>query len=527
MTAGKLLKFPHDSVLVKLLVAARQTSDTKTIVHDALGFEKSYPELLGDVLKTRQLLWARLPPSAIDDRGLLRGDSQYVAILAKSGYEFLVAFFSIRAMGGVCVPLGSGVLPEEAQYFLSKTNATCMLAGRDSMGRADAIRTHVQDLALFPISIEAAPSRRVEIDDTLRMDPDGPGLVMFSSGTTGLPKGAVLPRRCFSAALPMEPGAVALHYRPANWIGGAASLIQPMLSGNTLYSIRVEAGNARAEAVLEAFRTHRITHARFTPDLLRRMKDLLMGDFSKGDKGNHFRGLSSIMCSAGMLESSTKDFWTDLTGLPFENIYAATELGGPATRGVSGIQGSIGTPMPGIKAKISEGNQGELYIKSPNMFTRYIGDEETTQAAFDDEGYFKTGDLAVLRDGEYIFAGRVNVDYVQFGLYRISTLTVESSLMNLPRISEACVVAVPDNDIRSDLRYSLAPYKLPTLLRILKDGEDLPRTVSGKPIKRQILNLYFGSTDGAQPKTDPPGVERCGWEAAIKPWDFCGLQSAD
>lgn len=106
MTAGKLLKFPHDSVLVKLLVAARQTSDTKTIVHDALGFEKSYPELLGDVLKTRQLLWARLPPSAIDDRGLLRGDSQYVAILAKSGYEFLVAFFSIRAMGGVCVPLG-------------------------------------------------------------------------------------------------------------------------------------------------------------------------------------------------------------------------------------------------------------------------------------------------------------------------------------------------------------------------------------------------------------------------------------
>lgn len=128
--------------------------------------------------------------------------------------------------------------------------------------------------------------------------------------------------------------------------------------------------------------------------------------------------------------------------------------------------------------------------------------------------------------------------------------------MDLQYISEACVVAVPDTNakqlcgavvrlkrgntqtgqitlarIRSDLQSSLAPFMLPTLLRILMGEEELPRTTSGKPIKRQILEIYFGSTDGSHAKNDLPGVERCSrpmpGEAEIKPWDWCGLQCAD
>lgn len=106
MSARTTLKFPHDPILVRLLIAAQQTSDSETIVHDALGFKKSYPELLTDILQTRDLLRARLPLPATNEQGILRGEFQYVAILSRSGYEFLVAFFAIRAMGGVCMPLG-------------------------------------------------------------------------------------------------------------------------------------------------------------------------------------------------------------------------------------------------------------------------------------------------------------------------------------------------------------------------------------------------------------------------------------
>lgn len=106
MTAGETLKFPHDPVLVKLLIAAQQTSDAETIVHDECGFERTYPELLGDILKTRELLRAGLPSSAMNEQCILCEKYKHVAILTKSGYEFVVAFFSIRAIGGVCVPLG-------------------------------------------------------------------------------------------------------------------------------------------------------------------------------------------------------------------------------------------------------------------------------------------------------------------------------------------------------------------------------------------------------------------------------------
>lgn len=230
-----------------------------------------------------------------------------------------------------------------------------MLAGRGSMERADSIRTYIHEhgipneFLVLPISCDAQDSKNPEImiDDSCLMDPNGPGLVVFSSGTTRHPKGAVLPRRCFSGAQPMEPGAVALNYRPGHWIGGAGSLIRPVLSGKQLQILEVKSRDARADAVLEAFRTHQITHAAFSPDLLRRMMDMMTGQSGQlsqdqREKWSHsFKYLSALSCSAGLLESSTRKFWADLTGLPFDNIYSTTELGGAAIRGRSGIQVSI------------------------------------------------------------------------------------------------------------------------------------------------------------------------------------------
>lgn len=223
------------------------------------------------------------------------------------------------------------------------------------MERANGICTYLHEvgrsetLTSLPISCDAKRLRSTDvgIDDAIQMDPGGPGLVVFSSGTTGRPKGAVLPRRCFSGRQPVDPGTVSLNYRPGHWIGGARSLIGPLLAGKKLYTIRAKLGKARAEVVLEAFRDRRINHVSFTPDVLRQIKYLLLENRSelseeeKGKYSSYFKGLRTIRCSSGMLESSTKDFWTDLTGLPFENMFAATELGGAATLGKSGQQVSM------------------------------------------------------------------------------------------------------------------------------------------------------------------------------------------
>lgn len=205
----------------------------------------------------------------------------------------------------------------------------------------------------------------------------------------------------------------------------------------------------------------------------------------------------------------------------------------------------------------------------------YIGDEEKTASAFDEEGYFKTGDLAKIVEGEYVFTGRASVGCklrspdgnifinvapdVFFHGYRIATLEVENSLIDLPYIAEAYVVGVPDYEakelcaalirirknaisedqlslaqIRTDLSQGLPTYKLPMLLRILKGGEEVPMTISQKPIRREIVKQYFGVTDhqywsGEDPT---PGVQSWGnapeqIAAKTRPWDWCGLQRAD
>ncbi len=105
-------KFPQDPILVKLLDSPhRQSQSSPTVIHDVTyGFEKTYAELLDDILQTVHRLRNALPPSMLDEGGVfhvLRDDcSPYIGILVKSGYEFIVAFFAIRAIGGACMPIG-------------------------------------------------------------------------------------------------------------------------------------------------------------------------------------------------------------------------------------------------------------------------------------------------------------------------------------------------------------------------------------------------------------------------------------
>lgn len=97
-------KFPNDPVLVRLLKSAKLT--TGIIIHDAYGFHKSYSDLLGDIIETRAVLWTNLLPTSLNAQGILRNDCPYVCVLTRTGYEFIVAFFAIRAIGGACVPFG-------------------------------------------------------------------------------------------------------------------------------------------------------------------------------------------------------------------------------------------------------------------------------------------------------------------------------------------------------------------------------------------------------------------------------------
>ncbi|POR37072.1 Acyl-CoA synthetase family member 3, mitochondrial [Tolypocladium paradoxum] len=568
MTARTTRKFPNDPILVKLLQSASLT--TEHIIHDAYGFDKTYADLLGDIVQTRDAIRANLPSTALNAHGVLNDDRPYICVLTRSGYEFLVAFFAIRAIGGACIPFGSGILAEEAEYFISDTKATCLLAGSTRAQQAGKISECIKqhggpEIVTLLISNDASPLRDIDIgiDESIEMNPQGPGLVVFTSGTTGPPKGAVLPKQCAVFQQTAEPNSASLCFRPPHWLGGAMSLLIPPLIGMKLYILKERAS---AESIWKLLKNNRITSASFTPALLRQLKEVYTDKFSslpteeQQEYLDGFNALDQINCSGAMISPATRTFWTSMTGRPFQNIYASTECGGAVLatniNEPTDLEHSVGTPAPGVEVKLSEGDHGEILVKSPWMLTHYIGDEEASKAAFDEEGYLKTGDLAHIVDGEYVFDGRATADYVFFHGYRIQSIRVEDALTNLPYVSDACVVGVPDHEakelcgalirprhdvpkdeislarVRADLSESLPAYMRPYLLRVMDAGEEVPYTVSLKPIKREILKRFFGITDYWSVEDPTPGVESWGnqpaqLEAETKPWDWCGLQRSE
>jgi len=156
---------------------------------------------------------------------------------------------------------------------------------------------------------------------------------------------------------------------------------------------------------------------------------------------------------------------------------------------------------------VVDGQPGELEVRGPTVFVEYWQREEETRAAFRD-GWFRTGDVAVLEEGSYRLLGRTSVDIIKTGGYKVSALEIEEVLRLHPAIAECAVVGVVDNDwgervsaaveLRSGATLSLdelqrwaktqlAPYKIP---RALQEVTALPRNAMGKVVKPQVAGLF-------------------------------------
>lgn len=147
------------------------------------------------------------------------------------------------------------------------------------------------------------------------------------------------------------------------------------------------------------------------------------------------------------------------------------------------------------------------------LTVRYLHDPKSTALAHDEEGYFKTGDIAREQDGNYFILGRASIDIIKSGGYKLSALDIEREILGLDYISEVMIVGAEDEEygqrvaavvtlkdtyqsfglsldrLRTDLRESLAGYKMPTVLRVL-DGE-IPKSGTGKVQKKILGPIYF------------------------------------
>jgi malonyl-CoA/methylmalonyl-CoA synthetase len=229
------------------------------------------------------------------------------------------------------------------------------------------------------------------------------------------------------------------------------------------------------------------------------------------------RRLRLMMSGSAALPVHVLERWREISGHTLLERYGMTEIGMALANPLDGERrpGFVGQPLPGVDVHlvdedgidVSDGTPGELEVRGPAVFHEYWQRPEETAAAFRN-GWFRTGDMAVLEDGSYRLLGRTSVDIIKTGGFKVSALEIEEVLRTHPAVAECAVVGVHDpewgervsaavelkpgaslslDELQRWAKTILAPYKIP---RALAPVDALPRNAMGKVVKPQVARLF-------------------------------------
>ncbi|KIW94368.1 uncharacterized protein Z519_04344 [Cladophialophora bantiana CBS 173.52] len=499
------------------------------------GYTADYAQLLTDILHLRNVLRQTLPPTII--RKIDRDEEVFINLLGPGGYEFVVGFFALMALGAVIVPISPDLPAKEATYYATKSKSSAVLVAQRSVHLAQDLESIVRKLQnegfraiqiTSHIMQKPLDPSQIQISSDAYFDLNKSGLVIFTSGTSGPPKGGVKRRgffydvaASFSDQHGIMEGDAVLHVLPVHHATGVTVTLIPFLYCGGCIEFRSGGFNVEwtweriRRGGLSFFSGVPIIYMRLMTHYEQRLSNLPLRELEEYVKGiNEFRAL---LCGTSALPRPLQQKWTKLRGgRAILTRYGGTEFGNaftvtPRSEGVP--DGSVGEKAPGIDLKLSNGDEGEVLMRSPILFSKYLFDGEATRNALDDNGYFKTGDIA-RREGKYYFIlGRASIDIIKSGGYKISALDIEREILGLEYVAEAMVVGVEDEEfgqrvaaavvlqpnalqsltlgkLRHDLRTTLVGYKMPTLLRVVNE---LKKNATGKVVKKVLVKELFPS----------------------------------
>ncbi|KAK3674820.1 hypothetical protein LTR78_005164 [Recurvomyces mirabilis] len=554
--------FPNHGLFSRLLRFAYVQPPRLCIRDVTTGQEATHHQLLSDVLHLRQRLYSQLGPSTLST--LERQDGAiYIAVLAPGGYEYTVAMLAVLALGAAVVPLSVALPVSEAKYFITTSHSVAVLTATSTLQLGLSLEKEIKDsdptstFTCLPIapstSAPLLPRAEVKISSNPPLSDAAPGVVIFTSGTTGPPKGAVMRRSyTFTDALgiadhyAVTPSDVLLHVLPVHHATGLGIMFFPFLVAGATIEFK-SSGFSEAWTWERWRRSHtsksaadRLTFFSGVPTIYMRMRRYFESTISPqtpAEKSEYIAGartLRACLCGTSALPKPIADFWTEILGKKILLRYGATEIGAvfrmpyhsyrdPSADDMKEEEvpdGSVGILTPGVDVQLSTSpsSEGEILVRSAEMFSHYLHSPSATQAAHNTEGYYRTGDIARQEGDWYWILGRASVDIIKSGGYKISALDIEREILGLDYIAEVMVVGVPDEEefgervgavvvmkyplgatgmkhhltiekLRRDLRGRVAGYKLPTLLRV--SMAELPKSGTGKVVKKVLGPEFF------------------------------------
>ena len=401
------------------------------------------------------------------------------------------------AAGVAVVPLNPASGDQELAHETGDSRPEAVLASAD---------------AELPPALAALP--RIVVDPAARAplptdepDPDATALIVYTSGTTGPPKGVVLSRRAIGANLTALADAwawtaddVVVQALPLFHVHGLVlGTVGPLrLGGGVRHS-----GRFSPEAIAAALADDG-TMLFAVPTMHSRLLAAAETDPTIADA---LRGARLIVSGSAALPARIHEAYTAATGQLIVERYGMSEALMIASARHDGprIPGAVGTALPGVEIRISgaENGIGDVEIRSTALFDGYLDRPDATAEAFHD-GWFRTGDVGSLDDdGVLRLVGRSSTDLIKTGGYRVGAGEVEAALLEHPAVAEAAVLGLPDDDLGERIAAwvvltdevdddalvqhvagHLAPHKRP---RVITRVEALPRNALGKVQKKRLL----------------------------------------
>lgn len=500
--------------------------DKIALVEAGTGKKVSYHELLMQVDRAADMFF---------EHGIRKGDR--VAVAHRNSINTVVANFGLYKLGAVCIPMNFMVTkPEEIEYILNNAEAKAVVT------QAEFIRHYVKCLpqlltVKYIFTTDEIPSSAAECpivqkfweeiekstfhDETASAQAglDDLAFILYTSGTTGLPKGAMLTHGnlasnviscaqifkindndCFLCLLPM--------FHSFAW---TACVVIPLYLN---LKVVIVANVMPASKWLGAMGTEKVTLILAVPQIY-----AVLSKEAKGLKRLYlrfwpFKNVRFGVSGAAPLTQEIKDRFEEKIGVPILEGYGLTETSPVVSVNTEELQKikSVGPAIPAVSTLVLDDDgkevprnaEGELCVKGPNVFRGYWGNEKATHDAFTEDGWFKTGDIVTVDDDGFIFIKDRKKDMIIIKGLKVFSAQVEAVICEHPAVEECAVIGVPDGrggefvkvyvvkkegaelsdgEFRKFLKTHLDNYKRP---RDFEFVESLPKNALRKVLKREL-----------------------------------------
>ncbi len=482
--------------------------DAETPALISRGLITSYGELRDQVAAVRGGLQAHgIGP---DDR---------VALLCANNWYFVVGYLAILGLGGVAVPLNPVSPARAVERELRTVGAAGVIvgpAGRSCMAGVDR--------SVVPLVV-GCPG--VELDDAVSLEellasqpapiverePDDLAVLMFTSGTAGTPKAAMLSHRNLLTNLAQSQAHEGRDQTADDVVFGILPFFH-IFGLNVVLAITLQIGGTvllverfDPSSALDAIDKHKVSVLSGPPALWAALASMPEA------RAEDVASIRLAVSGAAKLPNETAELVRERLGLHVREGYGLTECSPVVTNalGTDAPTGSVGVPVPGLEVRLVDtdgsdvliGDSGELWVRGPNVFQGYLDDPDATRRALTEDGWLRTGDLAVVDDKGFLYLVDRVKDLIIVSGFNVFPAEVEEVLIEHPRIDAVAVVGVPhphsgeavkayvvvgegaieEDDVVAFSAEYLPTYKCPSKVIFV---DEIPRGLGGKVLRRAL-----------------------------------------